>query len=71
MLREYTLFLTLSCAEYNSLEIAMYLRKVNNVSDSYPIGKLCTEDPVSVSRTFSQKISQFLSDCDPQWKSVG
>ena len=48
--REYgppTLFLT--CAEYDSLEIATDLRKVNNVSDSYPIGKLCTEDPVSVS----------------------
>ena len=52
MVREYgppTLFLTLSCAEYDSLEIATYLRKVNNVSDSYPIGKLCTEDPVSIS----------------------
>ena len=46
MVREYgppTLCLTLSCAEYNSLEIATYLRKVNDVSDSYPIGKLCTE----------------------------
>ena len=52
MVREYgppTLFLTLSCAEYDSLEITTYLRKVNNVSDSYPIGRLCTEDPVSVS----------------------
>ena len=37
MVREYgppTLFLTLSCAEYDSLKIATYLRKVNNVSDS-------------------------------------
>ena len=53
MVREYgppTLFLTLSCAEYDSLEIATYLRKVNNVSDSCPIGKLCTEDLISVSR---------------------
>ena len=63
MVREYgppTLFLTLSCAEYDSLEIATYLRKVNNVSDSYPIGKLCTEDPVSVSRKFSQKFHNFF-----------
>ena len=51
MVREYgppTLFLTLCCAEYNSLNIATYMRKINNVPDSYSIGKLCTEDPVSV-----------------------
>ena len=59
MVREYgspTLFLTLSCAEYESLEISNYLRKVNDVPDSYPIGRLCVEDPISVSRKFSQKI---------------
>ena len=63
MVREYgspTLFRTLSCAEYDSLDIATYLRKVNNVPDSYPIGKLCTEDPVSVSRKFSQKLHDFF-----------
>ena len=61
MVREYgspTLFLTLSCAEYDSLDIATYLRKVNNVPDSYPIGKLCTEDPVSVLRKFSHDFFQ-------------
>ena len=42
--RSPTLFLTLSCAEYDSLEISRYLHKVNDVPDSYPIGKLCTED---------------------------
>ena len=60
MVREYgspTLFLTLSCAEYDSLDIATYLRKVNNVPDSYPIRKLCT---VSVSRNFSQKFRDFF-----------
>ena len=53
MVREYgspTLFLTLSCAEYDSLDISTYLRKVNNVSSSYSTGRLCTEDPISVSR---------------------
>ena len=63
MLREYgspTLFLTLSCAEYESLEIANYLKKVNKVPDSYPIGKLCTQDPISVSRKFSQKFHDFF-----------
>ena len=55
-----TLFLTLSCAEYDSFDVATYLRKVNNVPDSYPIGKLCTEDPVSVSRKFSQKFHDFF-----------
>ena len=41
MVREYgspTLFLTLSCAEYDSVHIATYLRKVNTVRDSFPIG---------------------------------
>ena len=45
-----TLFLTFSCAEYESPEIDRYLRKVNDVPPSYDIGKLCTEDPISVSR---------------------
>ena len=63
MVREYgspTLFLTLSCTEYESLEISRYLRKVNDVPDSYPIGKLCIEDPISVSRKFSQKFHDFF-----------
>ena len=63
MVREYgspTLFLTLSCAEYESLEISNYSRKVNNVANSYPAGKLCTEDPISVSRKFSQKFHDFF-----------
>ena len=49
MIREYgspTFFLTFSCAEYSSIDIAQYLRTVNNVAPSYNIGKLCTEDLV-------------------------
>ena len=41
MIREYgspTLFLTFSCAEYESADIANYLRKINNVPPSYNIG---------------------------------
>ena len=41
MIREYgspTLFLTFSCAEYESTIIANYLRKLNNVPPSYNIG---------------------------------
>ena len=56
MLRELgppSLFLTLSCAEYASSDIEEYLRKVNDVLPSYNIGKLCTEDPISVSIKFS------------------
>ena len=44
MIREYgplSLFLTFSCAEYDSPDIASYLHKVNDVPDGYPIGKLC------------------------------
>ena len=55
-----TLFLTFSCAEYESADIDRYLRKVNNVSQSYNIGKLCTEDPISVSRKFSLKFHAFF-----------
>ena len=55
-----TLFLTFSCAEYESADIDRYLRKVNNVSSSYNIGKLCTEDPISVSRKFSLKFHAFF-----------
>ena len=54
MLQEWgspTLFLTFSCAEYDSPDISTYLRKVNSVSDSYPIGRLWCEDPISVSRS--------------------
>ena len=63
MVREFgppTLFLTFSCAEYESADIDSYLRKVNNVPASYPIGKLCCEDPISVSRKFSLKFHAFF-----------
>ena len=55
-----TLFLTFSCAEYESPNITEYLRRVNDVSASYDIGKLCTEDPISVSRKFSLKFHAFF-----------
>ena len=55
-----TLFLMFSCAEYESADIDRYLRKVNDVSPSYSIGKLCTDDPVSVSRKFSLKFHAFF-----------
>ena len=63
MVREYgspSLFLTLSCAEYNNLKISTYLRKVNDVCDSYPTARLCTDDPISVSCKFSQKFHDFF-----------
>ena len=64
MVHEYygspTLFLTFSCAEYESYDIVSYLRSLNDVPDSYNIGKLCTEDPISVSRQFSHKFHAFF-----------
>ena len=63
MIREWgspTLFLTFSCAEYESADITEFLRRVNNVSSGYNIGKLCTEDPISVSRQFSLKFHAFF-----------
>ena len=62
MTREYgtpTFFLTFSCAEYASADIELYLRKVNDVPEQHPIGKLCAEDPIAVSRKFSQKFHVF------------
>lgn len=56
-----SLFLTLSCAEYDYPEISRYLHKVNDVPDNYPIGKLCTEDPVSVTQKFDQKFKNIFS----------
>ena len=63
MIREHgppSLFLTFSCAEYDSPDIASYLHKVNDVPDGYPISKLCAEDPLSVSRKFSKKFHDFF-----------
>ena len=66
MIREFgppTLFLTFSCAEYDSADITEYLKLVNGLSpDSNPnIAQLCTEDPVSVSRQFSSKFHAFFN----------
>ena len=63
MIREHgppSLFLTFSCAEYDSPDIASYLHKVNDIPDGYPIGKLCAEDPLLVSRKFSKKFHDFF-----------
>ena len=66
MIREFgppTLFLTFSCAEYDSADITEYLKLVNGLSpDSNPnIAQLCTDDPVSVSRQFSSKFHAFFN----------
>ena len=57
-----TLFLTFSCAEYESSDITEYLKRVNGIPSSSKcnIGKLCIEDPVSVSRQFSNKFHCFF-----------
>ena len=74
MVREHgppTLFLTLSCAEYDAPDIAAYLHKVNDVPDNYPIGKLCAEDPISVSRKFSKKFHDFFNEVILKGKVLG
>ena len=63
MIRTYgtpTLFVTFSCAEYESADITDYQWKVNNVSFSYNIRKLCTENPLFVSRKFLLKFHAFF-----------
>lgn len=62
MIREWgppALFLILSCAEYDDPKMRTYLHKVNDVLDCYPIGKLCIEDPISVTQKFEQKFNNF------------
>ena len=54
-----SLFLTFSCAEYDSPDIVTYLRKVNDVPDGYPIGKLCAKDPLSVSQNSAKSSTIF------------
>ena len=66
-----TLFLTFSCAEYDAPDIAAYLHKVNHVADNYPIGKLCAEDPISVSRKFSKKFHDFFNEVILKGKVLG
>ena len=43
-----------------SPDIASYLHKVNKVPDGYPIGKLCAEDPLLVTRKLSKKFHDFF-----------
>ena len=57
MIREWGSPTLFSCAEYESPDITEFLMKVNNVPPSYNIGKLCVEDPISVSRKFSMPFS--------------
>ena len=74
MVREFgapTLFLTFNCAEYESADVDTYLRKVNAVPDSYPIDKLCCEDPISVSRKFSLKFHAFFKTVILKGKVLG
>uniref|UniRef100_A0A1X7VSM3 Helitron helicase-like domain-containing protein n=1 Tax=Amphimedon queenslandica TaxID=400682 RepID=A0A1X7VSM3_AMPQE len=53
-----TFSLTFSCSSQHNGE---YLLKVNTVPLSYSTGKLCTEDPVSVSRQFSLKFNEIFN----------
>ena len=46
---------------------SQYLRTVNNVPQSYNIARLCTEDPISVSRHFSYKFHDFFNIVIMKW----
>ena len=51
MIREFgppTLFLTFSCAEYESPDITEFVRKVNDAPPKYSVAKLCVEDPENI-----------------------
>ena len=63
------IILTFSCAKYDSVEIGRYLRKVNKVAPSYPIQRLCTEDPISVSRKFTEIFFNCSGKETSTWRS--
>ena len=74
MVREWgspTFFLTFSCAEYDSKDIANYLHKVNNVPFNYLIGKLCAGDPISVSRKLFKKFHDFFQTVILKGQALG
>ena len=76
MVREFgppTLFLTCSCAEYESADIAEYLKLVNGIplDQKCDIGKLCTLDPVSVTRQFTHKFTSFFKNIIVKGKVFG
>ena len=76
IVREYgapTLFLTFSCAEYESADIVEYLKKVNGIPLDQKVnsGKLCTQDPVSVTRQFSHKFNSFFRTMIQKCKVLG
>ena len=50
------------CCKYckESTDNANYLKKMNNIPSSYIIGKICTEDPISVSRKLSLNFHTFF-----------
>ena len=54
-----------------TLQIYQYLRTVNNVPQSYNIVRLCTEDPISVSRQFSYKFHDFFNIVIMKWAVLG
>ena len=76
MVREYgapTLFLTFSCAEYESADIVEYLKKVNGIPLDQKVnsGKFCTQDPISVTRQFSHKFNSFFRTMIQKGKVLG
>ena len=65
MIRDFgppSLFLTFSCAVYNSADISAALKLANSLPiDSNPnIPQLCCEDPITVTRLFVSKFQAFF-----------
>ena len=71
MIREWGSPTTLTCAVYDSADLSQYLRLVNNVPQSYNIARLCTEDPIFVSRQFSYKFHDFFNIVIMKWAVLG
>ena len=72
MIREWgspTLFLTFSCAEYESPDITEFLRRVNNVSSGYNIGEtlhrrshICM-NCTYISQIWSRLVHTYIKNC--------
>ena len=65
-----TLFLTFSCAEYG-VRTWLLPQEGKQCPPNYDIGRLCTEDPISVSRKFSEKFHAFFRTVICKGRDIG
>ena len=59
------------CLSLSAVQNSYISKKGSDLPDSFPIGKLCMEDPISVSQKFSQKFHDFFQKVIVKGKVLG